>query len=169
MTYVVGDVNFPENLEYWEALEKNKLLIKRCSECKKPHHYPRAHCPFCGSDATAWEQSSGGGEIYSFTVLGYRTGPSCLAYVALVDGPTIMTNIVDCALDAIEIGAKVRVVFKRDVDGRPLPMFTLYNEINPNEVANAYRYTADQVNSKITNGQRLGRHRRPARFHEDFL
>ena len=124
MTNIVGDVNFPENQEYWEALEKNKLLIKRCTECKKPHHYPRAHCPFCGSAATAWELASGDGEIYSFTMIEHRAVPYCLAYVTLDEGPTVMTNLVDCELHAIEIGARVRVVFKRDADGRALAMFT---------------------------------------------
>jgi len=35
-----------------------------------------------------------------------------------------MTNLVDCELNTIEIGTRVRVVFKRDADGRALAMFT---------------------------------------------
>ena len=43
--------------------------------------------------------------------------PYCLAYVTLDEGVSMITNIVDCDLDAIRIGQKVRVVFK-PTDGR---------------------------------------------------
>jgi hypothetical protein len=35
-----------------------------------------------------------------------------------------MTNIVDCDLDAIRIGQKVKVVFKKAENGTSVPMFT---------------------------------------------
>ena len=54
----------------------------------------------------------------------HRAVPYCLAYVTLDEGPTVMTNLVDCELHAIEIGTRVRVVFKRDADGKALAMFT---------------------------------------------
>jgi uncharacterized OB-fold protein len=50
--------------------------------------------------------------------------PYALAYVTLDEGVTMMTNIVDCDLDAIRIGQSVRVVFKATEDGPPVPMFT---------------------------------------------
>jgi len=43
--------------------------------------------------------------------------------VTLAEGPTMMTNIVDCDLNAIRIGQAVRVVFKATEDGPPVPMF----------------------------------------------
>ena len=36
----------------------------------------------------------------------------------------MMTNIVDCDLNAIRIGQAMRVVFKATEDGPPVPMFT---------------------------------------------
>jgi len=50
--------------------------------------------------------------------------PYALAYVTLEEGVTMMTNIVDCDLDAIRIGQAVRVVFKPTEGGPPVPMFT---------------------------------------------
>jgi hypothetical protein len=44
--------------------------------------------------------------------------------VTLNEGPTMMTNIVDCDLDNIRIGQSVRLVFKPSDDGPPVPMFT---------------------------------------------
>ena len=124
MTEAVGNLNFPENREYWQAAEKGTLLIKKCTACAKPHYYPRAHCPFCGSAATIWEESSGEGEIYSFTVVRYGSAPYSQAYVTLDERVTMMANIVDCDFDALEIGMKVRVVFRAGADGKSTPMFT---------------------------------------------
>jgi hypothetical protein len=39
------------------------------------------------------------------------------------EGLTIMTNIVDCDLNAIRIGQSVRVVVKATGDDPPVPMF----------------------------------------------
>lgn len=117
--------DFPENREYWQAVDEGRLLIKRCGDCKKPHHYPRARCPFCGSAATAWEAASGRGRIYSFTIVRYASPPYSPAYVTLDEGPTMLSTMVDCDFDALAIGARVRVVFREGADGRKLPMFTI--------------------------------------------
>ena len=50
--------------------------------------------------------------------------PYAIAYVTLEEGVTMMTNPVDCDLDAIRIGQPVRVVFKASDSGPPVPMFT---------------------------------------------
>ena len=121
---IIGNPDFPENAEYWAAVEKGQLLIKRCTDCAKPHYYPRSHCPFCGSAATVWAQTSHEGEIYSFTVVRYGAAPYCPAYVTLDGGPTMITNIVECDFDALEIGARVRLVFRQGANDRLLPMFT---------------------------------------------
>ena len=72
-----------------------------------------------------WTHVAGTGVIYSFSV----TRPAgaiayCIAFVTLDDGPTMMTNIVDCDLDAVRIGQRVRVVIKRTQGGIAVPMFT---------------------------------------------
>jgi uncharacterized OB-fold protein len=43
--------------------------------------------------------------------------------VTLDEGVTMMTNLVDCDLDAIRIGQRVRLVFKPSEGGPPVPMF----------------------------------------------
>jgi uncharacterized OB-fold protein len=50
--------------------------------------------------------------------------PYAIAYVTLEEGVTMMTNIVDCDLDALRIGQPVTVVFKPTDGGPPVPMFT---------------------------------------------
>ena len=97
----------------------------KCNACGEVHHYPRALCPFCWSDKVEWVQAKGTGEIYTYSVT--RRGgpvPYCIAHVTLDEGIKMMTNIVDCDLDAVRIGQKVKVVFKKSENGTSIPMFT---------------------------------------------
>jgi uncharacterized OB-fold protein len=112
----------PENTEYLAAAKEGRFLIRRCTACSKPHWYPRAVCPFCFGE-TAWEEASGKGTIYSYSVM-RRTDPQAsIAYVTLEEGPTMMTALVDCDLNALAIGQKVALVFKPAEDGTPVACF----------------------------------------------
>jgi uncharacterized OB-fold protein len=113
----------PETKPYWDACAAGKLLVKRCRACGEHHYYPRAICPFCFSDDTEWRDASGRGTIYTYSVMRRAPIPYAIAYVELEEGPRMMTNIVDCDLDSIRIGQKVKVVFKPSEGGPPLPMF----------------------------------------------
>jgi uncharacterized OB-fold protein len=114
----------PETKAFWEGAAQGRLLIKKCLACQQVHYYPRAICPFCGSDRTEWQQASGHGSIYSWSVMRRAEVPYAIAYVTLEEGVTMMTNIVDCDLDGIRIGQRVRVVFKPTEGGPPVPAFT---------------------------------------------
>jgi uncharacterized OB-fold protein len=114
----------PETAPFWEAAAKGKLLVKRCTACGRAHHYPRPNCPLCGSDRTEWKDAAGRGVIYSYSVMRRATPPYVIAYVTLDEGPTMMTNLVDCDLDALRIGQPVRVVWTPTDGGPPVPMFT---------------------------------------------
>lgn len=115
----------PENRPYFDAAAQGRLLVKRCVDCGRYHHYPRAICPHCFSDRTEWHEARGTGTVHTYSVL--RRGvsvPYCIAYVTLDEGVSMMTTIVDCDLDAVRIGQPVRVVFKPTDGGPPVPMFT---------------------------------------------
>jgi uncharacterized OB-fold protein len=114
----------PETKAFWDAASAGRLVIKRCAACGESHYYPRSICPFCGSDRTEWKDASGRGTIYTYSVMRRAPVPYAIAYVTLEEGVTMMTNIVDCDLNAIRIGQKVRVVFKPTDGGPPVPMFT---------------------------------------------
>jgi uncharacterized OB-fold protein len=112
-----------ETQTFWDGARDGRFLIKRCEDCETAHWYPRALCPFCGSGRTSWVEGSGRGEIYSFSVMRRAAPPYAIAYVTLDEGPTMMTNIVDCDLDAIRIGQPVELVFKPTEEGGAVPMF----------------------------------------------
>ena len=113
----------PETQLFWNAAAEGRLLIKKCLSCGQVHHYPRSICPFCFGDSTEWREASGRGTIYSYSVMRRVPVPYAIAYVTLEEGVTMMTNIVDCDLDAIRIGQEVKVVFRPTESGPPVPMF----------------------------------------------
>jgi hypothetical protein len=116
----------PEIQPFFDAAAQGRLLVKKCAACGELHHYPRALCPFCFSDRTEWIEASGRGTIYSYSVMRRVPVPYALAYVTLEEGVTMMTNIVDCDLDALRIGRAVKVVFKPTEGGGPhVAMFTV--------------------------------------------
>ncbi len=111
----------PETEPYWKAAAEGRLLLRR-GRSGRPHFYPRAICPFDMSD-TEWFEASGRGTIYSYSVMRRASPVYAIGYVTLEEGVSMLTNFVDCDLDALRIGMDVQVVFKPAGEGR-LPCFT---------------------------------------------
>ena len=111
----------PESDPFYAAAKAGKFMIRRCTTCHKPHWYPRALCPFCFG-LTAWEEASGNGTIYSYSPM--RRAGYVIAYVKLSEGPTMMTNLVDCDPDKLHIGQAVTLKWTPTEDGPPVPTFT---------------------------------------------
>ena len=114
----------PETKAFWEGAAQGKLLIKKCRACGQSHYYPRALCPFCFSDATEWQAAAGTGTLYSYSVMRRAEVPYAIAYVTLDEGPTMMTNLVECDFDALRIGQRVKLKFTPTDGGPPVPTFT---------------------------------------------
>jgi uncharacterized protein len=108
---------------YWDGCSNKKLLYGHCRECQKGFFYPRPFCPICFSADVELLESSGRGTIYSCSVFRRIERPYGLAYVTLEEGPTMMTNIVECNFDNIKIGDPVEVVFVPAQKGTLVPMF----------------------------------------------
>jgi uncharacterized OB-fold protein len=105
-----------ESAPYWGALREGKLLIRHCRSCGKHHSYPRPFCPHCWSDEVDWVEASGFGTLYTHSTV-YQNdlppfGPQVPYVAAIVDldeGPRMMTRVVDCEPDALQIGMRVRM------------------------------------------------------------
>ena len=108
---------------YWTAANEGRLLLKHCGDCNKAYYYPRPLCPFCLGDNTEWQEASGAGTVYSWSVERRADPPFAIAFVTLAEGPTLLTALVDCDLDAIAIGQPVTLRFE-ERDGQPAPVFT---------------------------------------------
>ncbi len=112
-----------ESKAFFDAARTGRFTIPVCTACGKAHWYPRAICPFCASDKVEWRDASGKGTIYTFSVMRRVKEPYAIAHVTLAEGPTMLTNIVDCDFDKLRIGQPVAVVFKETENGPPAPMF----------------------------------------------
>lgn len=114
----------PTNKPYFDAAREGKLLIGLCKDTGRHFWYPRGCSPFTLSNNVELVEAKGTGTVYTYTVMRVKE-PYCVAYVELDEGVKLFTNIVDCDLDTVRIGQKVRVVFKpTQGDAPPATMFT---------------------------------------------
>lgn len=112
----------PEANAARDAAADGRLLLRSCRTCGRNHYYPRPICPFCFGEDTEWIEAEGSGLIYSFSV--NRQGdPYVIAYVALSEGPIMMTNIIGIAPEDVAIDQPVALVFQADSSGEMVAMF----------------------------------------------
>lgn len=128
MTKPVPEVQ-PWSQKFWEGTKEGKLLIQYCKDCKAKIFYPRKVCPECWSDNLDWMEGSGKAKIFTFTTAYGMVEPRfmdelpyTIAYVDLEEGIRMMTRIVECEPEDIEIGMEVEVVFY-DREDFKLPYF----------------------------------------------
>ena len=119
-----------ETQPFWDAARDGTLLLRRCNACEQAHFYPRNFCPSCWSDDVEWFEASGAATLYTWSVVhandlppfGERV-PYVAAVVDLAEGPRMMTNVVGCEPDALEIGMPLRVTFEDRGDDLTVPVF----------------------------------------------
>lgn len=115
--------NSPETKPFWDAAAAGRLVLPRCRQCHKTHWYPRGICPHCLSTALDWQESPGEGEIHSFSVNRMGKEAYVLAYVALSEGPIVLSNIIDTDPATLSVGAKVMVAFRTVAGQASIPLF----------------------------------------------
>ena len=113
----------PSTRVFWEAAKEGRLLVGRNTRTGKHHYPPRPVCPFDDEGEVEFVPASGRGTIYTYSIMRAKP-PYVIAYVELEEGPRIMTNIVDCDLEALQVGQPLRLVFVDSEGGQPVPMFT---------------------------------------------
>ena len=115
---------------FWDAARQGRLLIKRCAACRRAHYYPRPFCPYCWSPDVSWEEASGRGSLYTYSVVHQNDLPPFnerLPYVAAIveldEGPRAMTNVVNCELESLRVGMAVEVEFRAISEDVSIPVF----------------------------------------------
>ncbi len=119
----------PQNEHFWKGGAEGELRFLRCQDCKYYIHPPSPLCPECLGKNLTVEAVSGRAHVLTYTInhQPWVSGvplPYAIAIVEIVEqqGLRLMTNIVDCPLDEIEIGMPVRVRFEQ-YDDVYLPLF----------------------------------------------
>jgi len=118
-----------DTAEYWKAAHDGRLLVQRCDACGATQLYARDRCRRCRG-VVRWEEASGRGTVYSFTVIrqNYQRPfrdwiPYVVALVDLEEGPRVMTNVVGCDPALVHIGMAVRARFEVVSDDAGIALF----------------------------------------------
>lgn len=104
------------NKGFWQACRAHSLTVQRCTSCGSFQHPPRPVCSNCQSFDLEWAPVSGGGTVYSYTVVHHGIGglrdkvPFNIVVVELDgSGTRFVSNLVDAAPADVAIGARVTV------------------------------------------------------------
>jgi uncharacterized protein len=119
-----------ETKPYWEGGKQHELRIQKCAACGHYQFYPRLYCTACMSDRVEWVTASGRGKVLSFTIV-YRPVtqafaadvPYVVALITLDEGPQMMSNIVGCSPEKVQIGMPVEVMFEDWTEEISVPKF----------------------------------------------
>jgi len=118
--------------EFYAWCARGELRLRRCLACREWCHVPRVTCPNCASTEFAWEPVKGTGRLYTWTVVHRAMHPAfmgdvpyAVVVVELDEGPRIVSGMVDCPIEALEMEMPVEVVFERSDrwGDRVLPRF----------------------------------------------
>ena len=121
----------PDNASrhYWKTAAEGRLVIQRCTSCGAYQFYPRALCVTCAGE-TEWVEASGRGTLYTFTIIRQnrseafvRLSPYAVGIVELDEGVRMMSNIVECDLEQLQVGMALEVLLLKAADDVGLPFW----------------------------------------------
>ena len=105
----------PDTGPFWAATRDHRLTYQVCASCDEVLFHPRRHCTNCLSVDTRWQDSAGGGTVYTFTVIRqhgqqyFRSRlPYVIGFIDLDEGFRLLAEI-DIAPDTVRVGQRVAV------------------------------------------------------------
>ena len=113
-----------ETKPFWDAAARGQLADHGLHRLRQGALVSARHLPVLLQRQDRMARGSGQGHDLHLQRHARAPEPYAIAYVTLAEGPTMMTNIVDCDLDTLQIGQPVTVVFRTTEGGPPVPMFT---------------------------------------------
>lgn len=114
---------------YWAGTREKKLLLQYCRRSGQYQFYPRPVSIFTGTRDLEWREVSGRGEIFSWTVAHMARPPFAghtpylVVTVMLDEGINVISNLINCALESVVIGMRVRATWAPLPDGTNLLLF----------------------------------------------
>lgn len=113
---------------FWEGLNRRRLLIRQCTQCRHLHHPPGPMCPVCHSCEWTALESCGRGTIHSFVIvhqpqLPAFTYPLPVALIELEEGVRVVSNLCGIGADRVRIGLPVEIEFTEVEPGYVLYAF----------------------------------------------
>jgi uncharacterized OB-fold protein len=116
--------------EFYRWCGEGELRFQRCTECGSWRHVPREMCAECGARCWEWAPSSGRGTLFTWTVVARALHPDFAedvpyapAVIELDEGVRLLSQVVDCPIEELEMGMPVEVVFEKVTEEVALPRF----------------------------------------------
>ncbi|WP_417725565.1 Zn-ribbon domain-containing OB-fold protein [Salipiger sp.] len=122
----------PDEQPFWDACKAHELRVQCCRDCGTFRHPPVPVCHDCGSTGIDWQQVSGRGTVFSYTIAHHPTHPALnaavpynIAVVLLEDAGDVrlVTNVIDVSPEEMRVGLPVTVAWEDAADGWVLPRF----------------------------------------------
>jgi len=106
---------------HWRRFkERYRLIGSKCDQCKKSFYPIRGICPHCRRAGHMKDiKFSGNGIVYSYTIIrvppeGFKEyAPYIIAIIELEEGTKVLSQVVDCDLNDVKIGMRVKSCFRR--------------------------------------------------------
>jgi len=121
-----------ETLPFWRAAAEHRLVVQACAACGQMRHPPGPTCPACRAFAHRWQEVTGRGTVYTYTIVHQPFLPSLAAHVPYVvaavqldEAPSVrlITNLVDVDPARVTVGLAVELVWDDVRPGLALPRF----------------------------------------------
>ena len=104
---------------FWDAAKRGKLALQYDPESKTYQFWPRTISVTTGKRNLEWRDTSGKGEVYSYTVTHVpATGfdgktPYVVGLIELDEKVRIIGNILNIKPDDVKVGMRVKVMFEK--------------------------------------------------------
>ncbi len=102
------DMRDADSAEWWDAIDRRKLLIPHCDNCGRSFFPSASHCPHCNSDQVTLVPSQGKGTVYSWVVVHRALDPAFADEVPY----TVLT---------VELAEGVRLIGRQTAGPEPQP------------------------------------------------
>ena len=120
------DVDDPIGRPFWEHCRRHELFIQKSRSSGQFVFPPRPH--YAGD--FEWERVSGRGRVLTFVIvrapflpaLEHKV-PLAIAVVELDEGPRLVGQVLECAIDDVRCGMSVEVVFEDLTERVTLPQW----------------------------------------------
>jgi len=108
---------------YWREIpQRYNLIANQCECCNTVYFPPRVSCPYCRRKSMGKmveKKLSGEGEIVTYSIL--HVGPEDfenqvpypIAIIKLDEGPRVTAQIIDCDINDVKIGMRVKSTFRK--------------------------------------------------------
>jgi uncharacterized OB-fold protein len=108
---------------FWREIpQRYNLIGNQCEVCNKVYFPPRETCPYCRRKSMGKMKDvkfSGKGKVVTYTIIHEAPEdfegqtPYPMAIIQLDEGPKLTAQIVDCKIEDVKIGMRVKSTFRK--------------------------------------------------------